>query len=321
MEDPYKVLGVAKDASAEQIKTAYRKLARGLHPDLHPEDKSAEDRFKRVGSAYDLLSDPAKRARFDAGEIDANGAERPRARARGGAGGGGAGGGGAGRGGAGSGGFQFNDNAQDIFDELLRRRSKGRGHSWSPFDEEAPGMAPGPGSDSQFSLRIDFTEAALGATKRITLPSGKNLDVKVPPGAKDGSVLRLKSQGNPGRGGGPAGDALIEIKIDPHDFFTRHGDDILITVPVTLAEAISGAKITVPTIDGRVTLTIPPGANSGTTLRLKGKGATGIGKVRGDQLVTLQVTLPDRADDELANFLKSWEARNPYEVRKKVGME
>ncbi len=315
MEDPYKVLGVAKDASADQIKTAYRKLARGLHPDLHPDDKNAEDRFKRVGAAYDLLSDPAKRARFDAGEIDASGAERPRARARGAQGGAG------GNAGSGFGGFQFNDNAQDIFDELLRRRSKGRGRSWSPFDEEAPGMAPAPGSDAQFSLRIDFAEAASGATKRITLPSGKNLDVKVPPGAKDGSVLRLKAQGNPGRGGGPAGDALIEIKIDPHEFFTRQGDDILITVPVTLAEAISGAKITVPTVDGRVTLTIPPGANSGTTLRLKGKGATGVGKLRGDQLVTLQVTLPDRANDELANFLKSWESRNPYDVRKKLGME
>lgn len=315
MEDPYKVLGVAKDASADQIKTAYRKLARGLHPDLHPDDKNAEDRFKRVGAAYDLLSDPAKRARFDAGEIDASGAERPRARARGAQGGAG------GNAGGGFGGFQFNDNAQEIFDELLRRRSKGRGRSWSPFDEEAPGMAPAPGSDAQFSLRIDFAEAANGATKRITLPSGKNLDVKVPPGAKDGSVLRLKAQGNPGRGGGPAGDALIEIKIDPHAFFTRQGDDILITVPVTLAEAISGAKITVPTVDGRVTLTIPPGANSGTTLRLKGKGATGVGKLRGDQLVTLQVTLPDRANDELANFLKSWESRNPYDVRKKLGME
>jgi DnaJ-class molecular chaperone len=315
LEDPYKVLGVAKDASADQIKTAYRKLARGLHPDLHPDDKNAEDRFKRVGAAYDLLSDPAKRARFDAGEIDASGAERPRARARGAQGGAG------GNAGSGFGGFQFNDNAQDIFDELLRRRSKGRGRSWSPFDEEAPGMAPAPGSDAQFSLRIDFAEAASGATKRITLPSGKNLDVKVPPGAKDGSVLRLKAQGNPGRGGGPAGDALIEIKIDPHEFFTRQGDDILITVPVTLAEAISGAKITVPTVDGRVTLTIPPGANSGTTLRLKGKGATGVGKLRGDQLVTLQVTLPDRANDELANFLKSWESRNPYDVRKKLGME
>jgi DnaJ-class molecular chaperone len=310
LEDPYKVLGVAKDASADQIKTSYRKLARGLHPDLHPDDKEAEDRFKRVSAAYDLLSDPAKKARYDAGEIDASGAEKPRARQRGQAGGAA----------GGFGGFQFTDNAQDIFDELLRRRNKGRSRGWSPFGDDA-GMAPAAGGDAQFSLKIDFVEAALGATKRITVAPGKTLDIKVPAGAKDGAVLRLKGQGNPGRGGGPNGDALIEIKIEPHPYFTRQGDDVLLTVPVTLAEAVLGGKITVPTIDGRVTLTIPPGANSGTVLRLKGKGAAGAGKTRGDQLVTLQVTLPDRANDELANFLKGWEARNPYDVRRKTGIE
>jgi DnaJ-class molecular chaperone len=316
LEDPYKVLGVAKDASADQIKSAYRKLARGLHPDLHPDDKQAEDRFKRVSAAYDLLSDPAKKARYDAGEIDASGAERPKARQRSHAGGGAAGFG------FGAGGFSFGDNAQDIFDELLRRRNKGRARGWSPFGDEDAGMPPSPGTDAQFSLRIDFAEAALGATKRITLTSGKNLDVKVPPGAKDGSVLRLKGQGNPGRGGGTAGDALIEIHVEAHPFFTRKGDDVLLTVPVTLGEAVLGGKITVPTIDGRVALTIPSGANSGTTLRLKGKGVARPGKgSRGDQLVTLQVTLPDRANDELANFLKGWESRNPYEVRKKAGLE
>lgn len=308
MEDPYKVLGVAKDASADQIKTAYRKLARGLHPDLHPEDKNAEDRFKRVGAAYDLLSDPVKRARYDAGEIDASGAERAR-RSRGAPGGG--------FGGGPSGGFQFNDNAQDIFDELLRRRSKGRKAGWSPFGDDGP-AAPLTGGDAHFSLTVDFNEAANGATKRITLPTGKNLDVKVPPGAKDGAILRLKGQGNPGRNGGPAGDALIEIKIEAHDIFTRQGDLVLLTVPITLGEALSGSKITVPTIDGKVSVTIPPGANSGTVLRLKGKGASnGVGKPRGDQLVTLQVMLPDRANDELASFIKSWESRNPYDVRKK----
>jgi DnaJ-class molecular chaperone len=160
----------------------------------------------------------------------------------------------------------------------------------------------------------------LGATKRITLPGGKNLDVKVPAAAKDNSTLRLKGQGNPGRSGGAAGDALIEIKIEPHPFFTRQGDDVTITVPVTLAEAVSAAKITVPTIDGKVSVSIPPGANSGTTLRLKGKGAGKEG-ARGDQLVTLKIMLPDRADDELADFLKKWESRHPYDVRKKEGME
>jgi len=314
LDDPYKVLGVSRDATADQIKTAYRKLARGLHPDLHPNDKQAEDKFKKVGAAYDLLGDAKKKARFDAGEIDANGSERraqPRARSGASAGGGGFGG---------FGGFGFGgESAQDIFDELLRRKDKGRSKGWSPFDDQ-PGMAPATGGDAHFTLKITFAEAALGATKRITLTSGKNLDVKVPPAAKDGSTLRLKGQGHAGRGGGPAGDALIEIQIAPHPFFQRQGDDVTLDLPVTLAEAIGGAKITVPTVDGKVAVTIPPGANSGTTLRLKGKGA-GTAGARGDQLVTLKVMLPDRADDELADFLKKWESKHPYDVRKKEGLD
>jgi len=315
LDDPYKLLGVSRDATADQIKSAYRKLARGLHPDLHPNDKQAEDKFKKVSAAYDLLSDAKKKARFDAGEIDASGAERSRGRARSGAGAGAGAGGFGGFGGFGFGG----ESAQDIFDELLRRRDKGRAKGWSPFDDQ-PGMAPAPGGDAHFSLKITFAEAALGATKRITLTTGKNLDVKVPPAAKDGSTLRLKGQGQPGRGGGPAGDALIEIKIEPHPYFKRQGDDVAIDVPVTLGEAFGGAKITVPTVDGKVAVTIPPGANSGTTLRLKGKGA-GTAGARGDQLVTLKVMLPDRADDDLADFIKKWESKHPYDVRKKEGMD
>ena len=315
MDDPYKVLGVSRDATADQIKTAYRKLARSLHPDLHPNDKQAEDKFKKVGSAYDLLGDAKKKARFDAGEIDANGNEqRGRGRARSGAAGGGGGGFG------GFGGFGFGgESAQDIFDELLRRKDKGRQKGWSPFDDQ-PGMAAAAGGDAHFSLKITFAEAALGATKRITLTSGKNLDVKVPPAAKDASTLRLKGQGHAGRGGGAAGDALIEIKVDAHPFFQRQENDVVIHVPVTLGEAIGGAKITVPTVDGKVAVTIPPGANSGTTLRLKGKGAGPAG-ARGDQLVTLKVMLPDRADDELTDFLKKWESKHPYDARKKEGMD
>lgn len=308
MDDPYKVLGVARDATQDEIKSAYRKLARSLHPDLNPGNKQAEEKFKKVSVAYDLLGDQAKRARFDAGEIDATGAERPRYSYRNYAEGGASG--------KYSEGFRFGDNADDIFAELLRRRSKGRSGSWSFFDQDE-GSIPVNGADAEYSLKIGFTEAAMGATKRITLPTGKHLDVKVPPGTKDAAKLRLKGQGNPGRAGGATGDALIEIKVEPHPYFTRDGDDVLLTLPVTLSEAVLGGKVTVPTIDGKVALTVPPASNSGTVLRLKGKGIPH-GKARGDQLVTLRVTLPDRPDPELESFLRSWGDKHPYEVRTKL---
>ncbi len=310
MDDPYALLGVARTATPEQIKSAYRKLARSLHPDLNPGNKQAEEKFKKVSAAYDLLGDPAKRARFDAGEIDASGAERPRTSYRTYAEGG--------AGGKYSEGFRFGDNADDIFAELLRRRSKGRNKGWNFFDQEEMEV-PNKGADARYSLRITLPEAVMGATKRITLPNGKNLAVKVPPGSKDGATLRLKGQGNAGRSGGPAGDALVELKVDPHPFFSREGDDILVTVPVTLPEAVLGGKVTVPTVDGKVALTVPPGSNSGTVLRLKGKGAPS-GGGRGDQLVTLKVVLPDRPDTELEEFLRDWTAKHPYDVRSKLGM-
>ncbi len=311
MDDPYTLLGVARNATPEQVKSAYRKLARSLHPDLNPGNKQAEEKFKKVSAAYDLLGDPAKRARFDAGEIDASGAERPRASYRTYAEGG--------AGGKYSENFRFGDNADDIFAELLRRRSKGRNKGWSFFDQEEPEVAR-KGADANYTLRITLPEAVMGATKRITLPTGKHLAVKVPPGSKDGATLRLKGQGNPGRGGSAAGDALVELKVEPHPFLSRDGDDIQVTVPVTLAEAVLGAKVTVPTIDGKVALTIPPGSNSGTVLRLKGKGAPAGTAGRGDQLVTLKVVLPDPPDGELEDFLRQWAARHPYDVRTKLGM-
>ncbi len=310
MDDPYKVLGVARDATKDQIKSAYRKLARSLHPDLNPGNKASEEKFKKVSVAYDLLGDAAKRARFDAGEIDATGAERARHSYRNYAEGG--------AGGKYNENFHFGSNADDIFAELLRRRSKGRDKPWSFFEQEGDEL-PLKGADAQYSLKITLPEAVMGATKRITLPIGKSLDVKVPPGSKDGATLRLKGQGNPGRAGGPAGDALIELKVAPHPFFTRIGNDILITLPVTLPEAALGAKVTVPTIDGKVTLSIPPGSNSATVLRLKGKGAPA-GKTRGDQLVTLSVMLPDSIDSDLADFLRGWAERHPYDLRTRLGM-
>jgi len=309
VDDPYKILGVARSATQDQIKSAYRKLARTLHPDLNPGNKQAEEKFKKLSSANDLLSDPAKRARFDAGEIDATGAERARQSYRNYAEGG--------AGGKYSDGFRFGDNADDIFAELLRRRSKGRrGGGGGFFDEEDEPLR---GSDAQYSLKVTFPEAAIGATKRITLPTGKHLDVKVPAGTKDGATLRLKGQGNPGRSSGDAGDALIEIKVEAHPFFTAEGHDVLVTVPVTLPEAVLGGKVTVPTVDGKVVLSIPPGSNSGSVLRLKGRGIPH-GKARGDQLVTLKVVLPDRPDTDLETFLRGWAEKHPYDVRAKLTM-
>lgn len=312
-DDPYAILGVARNATQDEIKHAYRKLARTLHPDLNPGDKQAEEKFKKLGAAHDLLSDPAKRARFDAGEIDSSGAERQRRGYRTYAGAGR-------RGGAGGdeSSFRFGDNADDIFAELLRRRNRGR-QGWDFFSEEEGGDRPSRGAGARYSLSVAFQEAVMGATRRITLPTGKSLDVKVPPGTKDGSVLRLKGQGGPGLNGGPAGDAQIEIKVEPHPFFVRDGDDILITLPITLAEAIGGGKITVPTIDGKVALKVPAWSSSGTVLRLKGKGVP-TGKKRGDQLVTLKLVLPEKPDPELETFIAQWAAKNPQDVRTKAGM-
>jgi len=308
VEDPYKTLGVAKDASQDQIKSAYRKLARKLHPDVNPDNKQAEDSFKKVSAAYDLLGDAAKRARYDAGEIDSSGAEK-RGWRRHSASSGGAGGGG-------FGGFGFGSNAEDIFSEIMRRKGKGKagagaggGKAWFEMDDE-----PVRGADAQYSLKVSFPEAAVGATKRITLPGSKSLDVKVPPGSKDGTTLRLKGQGNPGQNKGEAGDALIEIKVEPHAYFTREGDDVLLTLPITLAEAALGGKVTVPTVDGKVALNIPAGSNSGSILRLKGKGIHK-GKERGDQLVTLRVAMPDKIDADLESFLRKWSDKHSYDPR------
>ncbi len=310
MDDPYQILGVGRDAGPEEIKKAFRKLARGLHPDLHPGDQQAEERFKRVNAAYSILSDPAQKARFDAGEIDASGAERPRGPRRGRAGAR-AGGNPFGQGG-------FGGSAEDIFEEMLRRRDRGRGagggFGFDPFGPEEPLR----GADAHYVLHVSLGEAVLGATRRIVMPSGKSLDVKVPRGTGEGTQLRLKGQGHPSDdSGGEPGDALIEIRIDPHPLFTRDGDDLRLELPVTLPEAVLGAKVNIPTIDGQVALTIPPGSNSGTVLRLKGKGATR-GSGRGDQLVTLRVVLPDRPDPELEAFLKKWQDGHPYSVRDKL---
>ena len=273
-------------------------LARELHPDLNPGDKRAEDRFKDISAAYDFLSDPAKRAQFDAGEIDASGAAKRRGwRSH-------AAGPGAGR----RTGTPFGDNVDDILAELLRRKERGRAQTaGKPFR----------GADIRHALTVPFVEAAAGATKRVTLISGRTVEVRIPPGTTDGQTLRLKGQGN--AGDGDAGDAFIDLKVESHPFFTRRDLDILVELPISVQEAVLGGKVTVPTIDGKVTLSVPPDSNTGAVLRLKGKGIAGAGGTRGDQLVTLKVVLPDR-DGEFKALVEKWGPRHGYDPRAKAGM-
>jgi DnaJ-class molecular chaperone len=296
MKDPYLTLGVRRTASADEIKRAYRRLAKKLHPDINP-DKRVEQQFREATVAYELLSDPAKRARFDRGEIDAAGTERGFAYSRREAGGGRR--------------SRPEDDifVEDIISDLFRaRRNAGRTGS--------AGAGSRRGSDASFTLQVPFLEAVLGAKKRVTLAEGKILDVTVPAGIESGQTLRLKGQGNPGSGGGPDGDALIEIQIEPHEFFTRKERDIHCELSVSLPEAVLGGIITAPTVHGPVALKVPPGANSGTILRLKGKGLPERRSApAGDQYVKLRVILPEPPDPELTRFLQSWSQAHDYAVR------
>ncbi|MDA1097599.1 MAG: J domain-containing protein [Proteobacteria bacterium] len=304
MPEPYDILGVDRTASAEQIRLAYRKLAKESHPDLHPGDKASEARFKQLNTAYTLLSDPEKRRRFDAGEIDAEGQERPehtfyRSHADGG-----------------EGakyhryeGFGDFDSMGDAFAEILRRGERGGG-----------GGLKMRGGDISYNMPVGFMEAARGTKKQAAMPDGKMLNVSIPEGLRDGQTLRLKEQGMPGIGGGPPGDAYIEVRVLPHRFFSRHGDDVHMTLPITLGEAVLGGKVKVPTVSGPVELRIPKASNSGATLRLRGKGILDKRSgQRGDQYVHLQVALPDVPDDELAAFLAEWAPKRPYDPRGDLG--
>jgi DnaJ-class molecular chaperone len=300
MRDPYQVLGVDKSASADVIKSAYRKLAKKLHPDVNPGKKDIEQKFKEVTAAYDLLSDTAKRARYDRGEIDAQGQERGFA----GAGAGPFGGGGAWRGRTQASGDPFGQfgNADDIFAEFMNA-ARGRGGG-------AGGGMPG---ETTYSLAIPFVEACLGGKKRVTLTQGKTIDVTIPAGVIEGHKLRLRGQGERG------GDAIIEMHIEPHPYFTRKEHDIYIDVPVSLPEAVLGAGIRVPTLDGHVSVKVPKGANSGTTLRLKGKGVPMGKNEAGDMFAKLTIMLPDAPSADLAEFVEKWAKKNSYDPRKKWG--
>jgi DnaJ-class molecular chaperone len=303
MDDPYKTLGISKTASADEVKKAYRKLAKQHHPDLNPGNAASASLFKDISGAYDLLSDADKRARFDRGEIDATGQERAdssfyRSHAGGPQGA---------RYRAGPG-----FDPSDIFSDMFSRAGQpggggfGRGADFREFKTR--------GNDVSYSLAVDFVEAAKGAQKRLSFPDGKTLDVNVPAGAETGMTLRLRGQGQPGMGGGPPGDALIEITVEPHPQFRRDGKNVLVDVPVTLTEAVAGGKITVPTIDGPVSMTVPPASNTGARLRLRGRGISVKGAAAGDQYITLKVVLPAEPDQALKDFIKDWPARD-YDVR------
>ena len=320
MSNPYQVLGVSPSATKDEIKKAYRKLARTLHPDVNPNNKEAADKFKEVTAAYDLLSNDEKRRRFDAGEIDEQGRERAGFNFRPGGNGssqhfyytnGGDGGAGGfdfsdifsafgGGFGGGAGGFSGADMG-DIF-------SRGRRSSRRSYDI--------PGENVSYRITVDFKTAVIGGEREVRLQNGKDLKIKIPAGTMDGAVLRLKGQGMPGTGKGPAGDALIHVSVASHPYFSRQGDDIILTLPVTLKEAVLGGKIIAPTLYGEVYLNIPPMSSSGKILRLKGKGVKVSSSKSGDQLVKLEIILPEKPDKGLEEYLKS--STDTFNPREKI---
>ncbi len=302
MEDPYKILGVARTASNDDLRAAYRKLAKKHHPDLNPGNKAAEERFKQVSTAHELLSDPEKRARFDRGEIDAAGAEKASPRgyrhyaeasageryAPGGAGG--------------------TENFEDLFANIFEQRGGGR-------------AGPARGRNERYALEAEFLDAVNGATKRLNLPDGQVLDVKIPPGSQTGDVLRLRGRGQQGRAGGPAGDALIEIHVESHRLFRRDGRNIYIDLPISLHEAVLGAQLHVPTPRGPVSMKLKPHVDTGTELRLRERGVpAGAGIPAGDLYVKLRVVVGP-ADEQFESFLKGWtqEGFNPRAAQEEGG--
>ncbi len=300
--DPYKELGVSRTASADEIKKAFRKLAKELHPDKNPGNTVADERFKRITAAFDLVGDAEKRAKYDRGEIDADGREQFRGGGFGGAGGGRASGNPFGQGGGGQAGFE-NIDLDEIFGGMFGGGAgRGRGGAGS-------GYAPR-GQDVRATLEISLEDAISGNTRRIQFSDGRTLDVAIPKGASDGQTIRLKGQGAPGRGG-VAGDALIELKIAKHPVFTREGADLTMDLPVTLYDAVLGGKIPVRTPEGTVSVTIPKGSNSGKVLRLKGRGAFADGR-RGDLLAKLMIILPETEDPALTNLAQGMRDKGPY---------
>jgi len=306
MRDPYKVLGVPKTASASEIKSAFRKLAKKYHPDQSTEAK-AKEKFAETSSAYEILGDEKKRGAFDRGEIDAEG--KPRAPQFEGFGAGR-------RGAAGAGGFGFGGQdfsggqgpgfEQDIFAELFGGRANGRGR------------AAAKGEDVAANVSIPLSLAASGGSTRVTLPSGKALDVAIPAGVEDGKAIRLRGQGAPGSAG--AGDAIVTVRYAPHPLFKVEGRDLRLELPVSLYEAVLGAKIRVPTLAGALEATIPAGTSSGKSLRLRGKGLPATAESsQGDLLATIRIVLPSGEDPALSDLMREWRDRKPYDPRSAMG--
>ena len=330
MRDPYEVLGVGRNADAAAIKSAFRKLAKRLHPDANKNDPKAAQRFAELNSAYEILGEDDKRKAFDRGEIDAEG--KPRFRGFEGFRQRGAGAGPAGpdidfeqfsfgpegikhSGGRGAGGGGFS-NLEDVLSNVFgsmggSRRSRARGNVFGNFDAEE--FAEPAGRDVAVAVTISLAEAAHGGTRRVHLPTGKEVDVKIPIGLADGKQIRLKGQGLPGPGG--IGDALITIKIAPHPLFKVDGANLRLDVPITLYEAVLGGKVRVPTLEGAVDLAIPPGTNSGRTFRIAGKGMPGEGRT-GDLYATVRIMLPEKGDPELEELMRKWRDQRPYDPRR-----
>ncbi len=298
MSDPYQILGVSRSATQDEIRKAYLRLAKKNHPDLHPGDKGAESRFKEIASANDIVGDEKKRARFDNGEIDASGVERPQRPER----------------------EFYREHAEARPGFKYERRSNGTEHHNDDLFADLFGRrserTSARGADVGYTFSVTFTEAINGAKKRVVMADGKALDITIPAGLKDGQTLRLRGQGQPGFGGADQGDALVEVHVGSHPRFRREGSSIRSTLAVTAGEALAGAKVRVDTVSGAVELTIPKGSNTGTILRLRGKGVPSKDK-SGDHLVELLIVLPDQPDDDLVRCITEWEAKHPYDPRKR----
>ena len=303
-DDLYQVLGVSRTATQDEIKKHYRALAKELHPDLNPDKPDIEERFKRVSSAYAILSDPERRGRYDRGEIDASGQERPEQRF-------------------------YREYAEDpAATRFYTREGFGDEEGLHAFFSDlfgGRGERAGPregmrmrarGADVSYTLPISFLEAAKGARKRVMVGGDQPIDLTIPAGVRDRQTLRLKGQGMPGFEDGPPGDAYVEVHIQPHAFFERKDNDVHLELPVSLAEAVLGGRVQVPTIDGPVSMTVPKGSNTGATLRLRGKGIVDQKSgQRGDQYVRLKVVLPKTPDPELEKLVEQWAKSHPYDPR------